>query len=469
MNLEEIKKLNIPKTPGSYQFRDASGKIIYVGKAVDLRSRVLSYWREATSHTPAKYSMLKKVASIEWIEVESEIEALLLEANLIKKFQPEYNVVMRDDKRYSYIEVSTEDEYPRISITRNLDKKGKYFGPFVSTEAVRETLKALRKIWPYRSCKNMPKKACLYYRLGKCQGACENYISKSEYLKTIRQIILFLEGGKTALIKNYELRIKKLERQLDSQTTRQPEIDEQLIRLKYELKNINNVLDHSKVLSLADKYAGDVVELAKTLGLARVPNRIEGYDISNLQGTEAVGSMVVFKDGEPDKNEYRKFKIKDLDLEGDVWMLQEVIERRLKHFNYQSSITNYELQLLRADGRPVVSLSNEGRGEGKAKKDKDVWENPDLIIVDGGKAQLGVLVRILKKNNLDIPVIAISKGEGLRSSIAPDKIFFPGQKKPLELPLASPALHLIKRVRDEAHRFAIEYHRGIRAKRFLKR
>jgi len=453
MNLEQIKQLNIPKNPGSYQFKDASGKIIYIGKAVDLRSRVLSYWREATSHTPAKYSMLKKVASIEWIEVESEIEALLLEANLIKKFQPEYNVVMRDDKRYIYIEVSTEDEYPRIFMTRNLDKKGKYFGPFVSTEAVRETLKVLRRIWPYRSCKNMPKKACLYYRLGKCQGVCESLISKQEYAKTIKQIVLFLEGGKTALIKSAVAeRITKLERQLerqpDSSTARQLEINEELVRLKYELKNINNVLAHSKVLSLADKYTGDVVELAKTLGLARVPNRIEGYDISNLQGKEAVGSMVVFKDGEPDKNEYRKFKIKDTDIEGDVWMLQEVIERRLKHFNYQLSIKNYEFD---------------------DKENKDIWENPDLIIVDGGKAQLGVLVRILKKYKVDIPVIAISKGEGLRSSIAPDKIFFPGEKKPLELSLASPALHLIKRVRDKAHRFAIEYHRGIRAKRFLRR
>ncbi|MBU4217202.1 excinuclease ABC subunit UvrC [Candidatus Parcubacteria bacterium] len=457
MNLEQVKNLDIPKTPGSYQFKDASGKIIYIGKAVDLRSRVLSYWREATSHTPAKYSMLKKVASIEWIEVESEIEALLLEANLIKKFQPEYNVVMRDDKRYIYIEVSTEDEYPRIFMTRNLDKKGKYFGPFVSTEAVRETLKALRKIWPYRSCKNMPKRACLYYRLGKCQGVCESLVSKQEYAKTIKQIVLFLDGGRSVLIKNYELRITKLEKELKKGDNTDEQVQNELGKLKYELKNINNVLDHSKVLSLADKYAGDVVELAKTLGLSRVPNRIEGYDISNLQGKEAVGSMVVFKDGEPDKNEYRKFKIKDLDLEGDVWMLEEVLERRMKHFDHEYQIDS------------SLAPAGEGRGEGKIIKDKDIWENPDLLIVDGGKAQLGVLVRILKKHKLDIPVIAISKGDGLRGANAPDKIFFPGEKKPLELPLASPALHLIKRVRDEAHRFAIEYHRGIRAKRFLKR
>lgn len=450
MNLEQVKNLNIPKTPGSYQFKDVTGKIIYIGKAVDLRSRVLSYWREATSHTPAKYSMLKKVESIEWIEVESEIEALLLEANLIKKFQPEYNVVMRDDKRYIYIEISTEDEYPRIFMTRNLDKKGKYFGPFVSTEAVRETLKALRKIWPYRSCKNMPKRACLYYRLGKCQGVCERLISKQEYAKTIKQIISFLEGGKTqvvkninTLIKNSKLKIQNLKKDSDEYL----EIERRINSYQYSLVNIANVLEHSKVLSLADKYAGDVVELAKTLGLSRVPNRIEGYDISNLQGKEAVGSMVVFKDGEPDKDEYRKFKIKDTDIEGDVWMLEEVIERRMKHSE----------QIARQlDSQTTRQIKN-------------TWPDPDLIIVDGGKAQLGVLVRILKKNNLDIPVIAISKGEGLRSSIAPDKIFFPGEKKPLELPLASPALHLIKRVRDEAHRFAIEYHRGIRAKRFLRR
>lgn len=418
MNIEKIKKLNIPKNPGCYLFFNSEGEIIYVGKAVSLTSRVLSYWQQSTNHTPAKELMLKKVKKVKWIETESEIEALLLESNLIKKYQPDFNIVMRDDKRYAYIKISTEEEWPRVFFTRKLEKTGRYFGPFVSAEAVRETLKTIRKIWPYRSCPIMPKKVCLYCRIGKCPGMCEGYIDKKEYNKIVRQIILFLEGKKSAVVKGIEKEIKVLEKSGD---------DEEKVRLlKYRLLNMKRVLAHANILSLIDKYSSDVIELAKLLNLRKAPVRIEGYDISNIFGQEAVGSMVVFTDGEADKNEYRKFKIKIGQGEAnDIGMLKEIIERRLKND----------------------------------------WLKPDLIIIDGGKGQLNVTASVLKKNKIDIPVLAISKGEGLRSAVAPDKIFFPGEKKPLELPLASPALHIIKRVRDEAHRFAIKYHRELRSRK----
>jgi len=236
-----------------------------------------------------------------------------------------------------------------------------------------------------------------------------------------------LEGKKRKIIKNYELRIKNLEKNNGGGAN-----NEALGKLRFELKNINQILTNSRVLSIGEKYANDVVELAKILGLPKIPERIEGYDIANIFGKEAVGSMTVFNGGEADKNEYRKFKIKigpafaeaSAGKQGDVQMLRHILERR---FNND-------------------------------------WPRPDLIVIDGGKAQLNAALRVLKQRKLEIPLIAISKGLGLRSSVAPDKLFFPGQIKPLELPLASPALHLIKRVRDEAHRFAIGYHRKLRSR-----
>ncbi len=414
MNLEKVKKLKIPISPGCYKFLNKKGEIIYIGKASNLKSRVFSYWQKSTNHTPAKYSMLKQVNKILLIETDSEIEALLLEANLIKKHQPPYNIVLRDDKRYVYIKVSTEDEWPRIFMTRQIARTGKYFGPFTSVESVRVTLKTIRRIWPFRSCANLPKKTCLYFRIGKCPGMCEAKITKQEYRKIIKQIILFLSGKKQIVVKEMSKAIKKEKN------------DEKINILKYQLLNLNKVLANTSIVSLGDKYATDVIELAKVLGLKKIPKRIEGYDISNIFAKQATGSMVVFKAGEPDKNQYRKFKIKNEEEQaGDVGMLKQILERRFKND----------------------------------------WPLPDLIIVDGGKAQLNVVSRVLKKASLGITVMSVSKGDGLRSAKAPDKIFFPGEKEPLELPLASPALHIIKRVRDEAHRFAISYHRQLRNKK----
>lgn len=473
MNLAEVKKLNIPKSPGVYRFKDKKGKIIYIGKAADLRSRVLSYWRESANHSPAKYSMLKQIEKIEWTETESEIEALLLEANLIKKYQPQYNVVMRDDKRYIYIKVSLDDEIPGVFATRKIDKSGKYFGPFTSAEAVRETLKAIRKIWPY--CLNRRAgKFCFYHQIGRCAGICGGAISKKEYLeKVIKPIILFLEGKKRQIIKNYNTNLRMYANDANNTngTNRRKEIEEKIRSLKYQLLNIKKVLAHANVLGIGEKYANDVVELAKILGLPKIPERIEGYDISNIFGREAVGAMVVFRGGEPDKSEYRKFKIKIGQGEADdVRMLKEILERRFKR------LSNADLRMSNDGKKKKINIRY-------SSIENSQWPKPDLIIVDGGKGQLNAALSVLKKIKLNIQVIAISKGSsreipwlsprgaerisrdrGLRSALAPDKLFFPGEKKPLELPLASPALHLLKRVRDEAHRFAIAYHRKLRGK-----
>ena len=439
MNLTQLKQLDIPRSPGCYFFLDKQNTIIYIGKAADLRSRVLSYWQKGAGHTPAKYSMLKRVADIQWTPVDTEIEALLLEANLIKKHQPPYNVALRDDKRYIYIKISTEETWPRVYMTRTIEQSGKYFGPFTSAEAVKQTLKVIRQIWPYRSCRTIPKRACLYYRINKCPGMCEGHISQKEYQKIINQISLFLEGKKQKVIKEIQKELKQLKKERNKNEVTKPNLDTRITSYEYMLNNINRVLEHTNILSLMDKYASDVVELAKLLQLPRIPERIEGYDISNLPGgrvgSQAVGSMVVFHKGEPNKDQYRKFKIRaQSGKRGDTQMLEEMLDRRL------SKLENPE--------------------------GNDKWPEPDLIIIDGGKQQLNTTLKVLKRYSLNIPAISISKGEGMRSSQAPDKIFFPGKSTPLQLPLNSPALHVIKRVRDEAHRFAIEYHRKLRSKKY---
>lgn len=417
MKITEVQQLNIPKTTGSYQFYNKLGQVIYVGKAINLHSRVLSYWRKSSNLTPAKLRMIEEITRIDWLETETEIEALLLEANLVKKYQPYYNVDLRDDKRFTYIKIDLEAEIPTVMATRKIDKSGRYFGPFVSSMAVKETLKTIRKIWPYCTNKKITTKPCFYYQLGRCDGICGGIVSKSEYIKdVIKPIIAFLEGKKGKIIKDLEKELKKAKSLGDQLEAN---------KIQWRIINMRQVLANSRVLEVGDKYINDVEELAKVLGLSKIPQRIEGYDLSTLFGGESVGSMVVFENGEAEKSEYRKFKIRSGAI-SDVEMLEEVLTRR---------------------------FSND-------------WPQPDLMIIDGGKAQLNVANRVLKRLKQDVLVIAISKGEGLRSSIAPDKIFFPGEKKPLELPLASPVLHLVKRVRDEAHRFAIGYHRQLRRQKF---
>ncbi|PLX21352.1 excinuclease ABC subunit C [Candidatus Parcubacteria bacterium] len=294
MNIEDVKNKNIPKKPGSYQFLDKAGKIIYIGKAADLRSRVLSYWQKSTNHSPDKHAMMKNICGIDWIETDSEIEALLLESNLVKKHQPQFNVMLRDDKRFLYVCISTEDEIPGIFTTRTIGKSGKYFGPFVSAQAVKETLKAIRKIWPYCNEKKLQKKPCFYYQINRCVGVCGGLVDRNEYIKkVIKPITLFFEGKKERIVKNLIKEKKQFEKAGDIEEAK---------KIDFYIKHMQNVLEHTNILGLVDKYATDVIELAKVMSLPKTPRRIEGYDISNIFGAEAVGSMVVFEEGEENKS-----------------------------------------------------------------------------------------------------------------------------------------------------------------------
>jgi len=426
--LEEVKLLSLPLGPGVYQFYNHSNQIIYIGKAVNLRRRVLSYWQNYRQLTPAKQQLVDSIAHIKWHETESEIEALLLEANLIKKYQPKYNIVWRDDKRYIYIAISA-DAFPRVYLTRKLAPSGQFFGPFTSVQAARETLKAIRKIWPYRSCRAMPKRVCLYYQLGQCPGPCQGLISKAAYQKIIHQLSLFLQGKKQLVVKKIRTELDKYTQELNKlKSEDRTAIEQKIISLTWQLQQINKVLATSRVLSLEERYANDVVELGKILGLQKPPRRIEGYDISNLYGAQAVGSLVVFVDGEASPQDYKRFKLGGNSVNlGDVPLLREMFRRRLAH---------------------------------------DDWLKPDLIIIDGARAQVNAVYNLLKQAGWDVPVIGLAKDRGLRSARALDKVYFPGESKPLQLSLNSPALFLLKRVRNEAHRFAISFHRHIRRKVF---
>ncbi len=427
-NLEKVKLLSLPLGPGVYQFYDQSKQIIYIGKAVNLRRRVLSYWQNYHQLTPAKQQLVDSIAHIKWQETGSEIEALLLEASLIKKYQPKYNIVWRDDKRYIYIAISA-DAFPRVYLTRKLAPSGQFFGPFTSVQATRETLKAIRKIWPYRSCRAMPKRVCLYYQLGQCPGPCQGLITQSAYQKIIHQLSLFLQGKKQLVVKKIQAELNGYIKELNKLGANEKDtLEHKITSLSWQLQQINQVLATSQVLSLEERYADDVVELGKILGLQKPPRRIEGYDISNLYGAQAVGSLVVFVDGEASPSDYKRFKLGGNSANlGDVPLLREMLRRRLAH---------------------------------------DDWLKPDLIIIDGARAQVNAVYNLLKQAGWDVPVIGLAKDRGLRSARALDKVYFPGESKPLQLSLNSPALFLLKRVRNEAHRFAISFHRHIRRKVF---
>lgn len=438
---------DLPERAGVYHFKNARGHIIYIGKAANLRSRVRSYFSGPLAGQPnnqlsdAKRKMVGEIADIAIVETDSEIEALLLEANHVKARMPRYNVLLRDDKSYTYIKVSTEEPWPRVFVTRRIDRAGTYFGPFTSGMAVKDVLRVLRKIVPFRcngkvisppsqggvgggyddkksplsvpprrGGKTPTPRACLQYHLGLCPGTCIGAIRQEDYAKNIRIILSFLRGKKREVI-------RAVKKQLGPDRA----------------ASVDNLLAHTKVLSVSDKYADDARELQRTLLLPRLPMRVEGYDIANLMGRNATGAMVVFVHGEPTPSEYKKFKIKTVEGANDVAMLTEVLGRRLVH-----------------------SVPTD-----------DAWPMPDLLIIDGGKAQLNAAVRALKKSNLDIPVLSVAKGGHGGVLKQKEEIYFPGETAPLKLPRSSPALHLVLRVRDEAHRFAIGYHKHLRKKRFL--
>ena len=542
---------NLPAAPGVYQHLDAAGKVLYVGKAKNLRNRVRQYFQKSRSLGSRIEQMLTKATDLEIIVTDSEVEALILEANLIKKFKPRYNVSLKDDKSYPYI-VITGEPYPRVFITRHVRRDGsRYFGPYTDVKNVRAALKAIRDIFMIRSCnylideeaiRKKKFKVCLDYHIKKCEGPCEGLVSSERYNAMIDQVASLLRGKTGSLIRTLRTEMERLAaaqrfedaavlrdriRGLEAYSERQkatdldatdrdivafaadaddacgvifklrdgkmvgrqhyymgnvegkpePEILEALLQRYYldaedipsqvltpvtledadavarwlggrrgepvtllvpeggeEAKlvrltqsNAKFLLEELKIQKMkrADYIPHPLLALQKDLGLDRVPRKIECFDNSNIQGSDPVASMVVFVDGKPRKSEYRKFRIQSVTGPDDFASMREIIERRYS-------------RLLEEQG-----------------------ELPDLIVVDGGKGQLSSAVEVLTRLGLkDRPVIGLAKRL--------EEVFLPGRSDPELIAKASSGLRLLQQVRDEAHRFAITFHRTLRTKRTLQ-
>ncbi len=539
---EKLKLL--PDSPGVYIMKDAHGKIIYVGKAIVLKNRVRQYFQSSRNQAPKVRAMVSHVADFETIMTANEVESLILEANLIKKHRPRYNIRLKDDKSYPYVKVTVQEEYPRVFITRRVLRDGaRYFGPYTNVTALRDSLKLLKRLFPLRTCRTMPDRPCLEYHIKRCLAPCVGKVTEEDYRAMIRAVLLFLEGrtddverelehrmnlaaeayhfetaarlrdqlsavrkaaerqnivtgagdqdavgmarsaagvcvqiffirgGKMIGREHFLLRGSEEESDADilrafleqyyNQATFVPRevllpcaIDaagqEIIERWLAEKKGGGKVVlltpqrgtkrdlvmmatgnaekflaDEETRRSLADEQTlGAVAELGRYLGLKHPPHRMECFDISHNQGQETVASMVVFEDGMPKKSDYRRFKIKSAEGKPDDFLsMREVTTRR------------------------YVGLSEE--------------ELPDLIIIDGGKGQLSSALEIIRNEagHKNVPVVGLAKQFEL--------VFTEGNSEPIELPRRSPSLYLIQRIRDEAHRFAITFHRKLRGKRNL--
>ncbi|CUH94388.1 UvrABC system protein C [Propionispora sp. 2/2-37] len=534
----EEKLAHLPDKPGVYLMKDEQGKIIYVGKAVVLKNRVRSYFQSSRNHSPKVRSMVSRIADLEYIVTASEMEALILECNLIKKHRPKYNISLRDDKSFPYIKVTVNEPFARVYATRKVQKDGsRYFGPYTNAGAVHETLRLLKKLFPLRTCRRLDApRPCLQYHIKRCLAPCAGKVSESTYQEMIKAVCLFLEGrsedmakslrrqmeaaadnlefeqaarlrdqliavekitekqnivtgsgdqdaiglarsaagicvqvffirsGKmvgrdhflltggddeedadilAAFLKQYYSRTTFVPREvlLPMEVAEQPLLAEWLTSLKggkvlVEIpkrgtkKDLVNmaagnaalVLEEQaiKIQDRADRTEGAVLELGRYLGMEGLPERMECFDISHTQGSETVASMVVFEGGLPKKDDYRRFKLRTVEGKPDDFKsMQEVLLRRY-----------------REAAAPL----------------------PDLIIIDGGKGQLSAALEVIRGVGLaDIMVVGLAKEF--------EHIFREGESDPLILPRHSQALYLVQRIRDEAHRFAITYHRKLRSKR----
>jgi len=420
---EKIKKL--PKKPGVYCFLDRRRKL-YIGKATNIQERVKNHFQQpGFKESP----FLDKAKKIGYIKTDSEIEALILEAQLIKKCQPRYNVVWKDDKNYFFIGITKED-FPQVSIThqRNLQStiynlQSKYVGPFVDGKALRQTLKILRKIFPYRSCKNLLKKPCLWYHIRRCPAPCliKTNLDKKVLLKEIKteckknskNIFEFFEKGKAWVLNSLRREMKKVSKSQEF---------EKAVKIRDQIFALEKVISHTKIFEVQKpeselKYSEVEKKLKKILKTKRKMKRIEAFDASNIQGKEATGSMITFIKGTPFKSFYRKFKIRFTKKPNDIAMIKETLSRRLEH---------------------------------------PEWGKPDLVLIDGGRAQLNTALSIIKSKFV---AAAIAKKK--------NELYLKGRKPILLKNLPREIFNLILQLRDEAHRFAVTYHRKLRKKKLL--
>lgn len=407
--------------------KSASGEILYVGKAESLRKRVSSYFRASGRHPGRIESLVSQIADISHLPTATSAEALLYENGLIKQLCPKYNVALRDDKSYPMLKITLKERFPRLMITREKKEDGSiYYGPYTNAKLLKEALKILQKLFPLRTCNRMLKRKCLKFDMALCLGPCEGRVGEERYGAIIKELRLFLEGRHSELLKLLTERMKQLS------------FDEKFEEAT-ECRNRLEALSSINTDRVKYGPANEIGELKRILGIKGNLEIIEAFDVSNMMGDEAVGSMIYFRKGKPDKNEYRKFKIKTVSGMDDYSMMREIVHRRYKR-----------------------SVEEKKR-------------LPDLIVIDGGRGHLSVALDELKKLRLDdLPAIGIAKparlqGKYMRAGGEFERIYVKDKKDPILLPKESKALHLLERIRDEAHRFAIAYHKKLMSKRIWKR
>jgi excinuclease ABC subunit C len=558
----------VPDTPGVYLLRDVSGTVIYVGKALRLRDRLRSYFTAGYAQTPRIADLVRRVTDFEFVKAENEVEALVLECNLIKHYRPRFNIRLKDDKNYLYLKLPVTEEFPRVHYTRRiLDDGALYFGPYTSAQSLRSTVKSIRQLLPFRTCSDdifKQHKVCLDFHIRRCPGPCEGRIDAEEYRARIHDVALFMEGRSDQLTRQLRQKMAAAAEGLDF---------ENAARYRDQLLAIEKIADRQKVLTRSREdqdlvayardgrdvfvevayvrqgkmvghdghaldgaaeasesellrgfllmyygsathvprsviLAGEVDEpelvadwlsqrrggpvalevpqrgrkralvqqlaetaqdelkqlriqadydrsrtepmltaLADALELDEPPHRIECYDISNIQGASAVGAMVVFEDGRPKNDHYRSFKIRHTPGPNDFAMLQEVLRRRLERL---------EMAQRRGEGEE----SPNGNGTVAAVGDASFSSRPDMILIDGGKGQLGAAMEVIEElGYADIPTFGLAKER--------EELFAPGRPEPIVQEHDSPGMFLVQRVRDEAHRFAITHHRKARSRRAL--
>lgn len=470
------KIVNAPTAPGCYLYMDSEGEVLYVGKAKNIKNRVKSYFTNYPKLDTRIQMMLQNAVDVQFITVDSEFEALLLESNLIKKYATKYNVVLRDDKNYSYIKVEKAikgiRDFPRIRTTREKDDaNATYYGPYPSSLPLKNILKRLRKVFPYVSCNrrliqvsgdpiqidtNNPI-PCLYYHIGLCHAPCASLINKEDYAKNFRNIIRFLDGRKGEIVAELEKEMSTYSKEMDYEKAAM--VRDKINDIKYVTQNVKIDRDVDDIIVdelKKEQRAQGINNLIEELGFPadKLKNhdgfKIECYDISNIQGTNAVGAMTVMVDGILRPDLYRKFKIKSKKTPDDFAMLQEVLSRRFRHFMMDQS---------RSD-----------------EKDESFSVLPDLIIIDGGKGQLASTFTILKNFGLAdlVPIVGLAKREEeifkvqwqFNTDDWPDLAL--KRFKRVFLPRKSESLFLVQRIRDEAHRFGITYHRKLRSKQMVR-
>lgn len=438
---EKLKQL--PTQPGVYFHKDAGGEIIYVGKAAVLRSRVRQYFQKSRARDPKTEALVAEIADTDWMVVDSEIEALFLEAEMVRRYMPRYNILLRDDKSMTYIRIDYDSDYPTVSTTRRpLDDGAKYFGPYLSMLSVRQALKVLRRIFPYAvKHAHGQKRASLYYHIGLDPGLEDGKTSLADYRANLRRLMAVIEGKKLTIERELEKDMQAKAKAQDFEGAAKAR--NQLFALQRLSKQV--IFSDKEFLDISKDHA--LAELVDLLGFEKFPVRIEGYDISHMQGSDVVASMVVFTNGVSNKSEYRKFKTRK-DHNNDFYNMNETIKRRL------------------------------------SEKNRKTWGMPSLVIIDGGKGQLDAAIQARDEMGCDsIPFIGLAKREeqiviqkeksnvSLNASALHKLGGYASESQDfllVNIPHTTNLIKLLQRIRDESHRFAVSYHSVLKQKRQTK-